>query len=97
MAATATKTYDQIQVSGIDADWTSPTYLNVVSVKFVPAAANDKVVIKNVTDAGPVFYQALSTDGEPRIEYFQGRRTKPMIDFSISVLTAGALVIFTIQ
>jgi hypothetical protein len=99
MAATETRTHDQIIISGIDAaDWTASAYLYVDSITFMAGAANDIMVMKERTDAGSiVFYAKSTTDGEPRIQYFEGARMKPMIDHSACTLNAGAQVVINLK
>ena len=97
MATVVTPSYKQIEVKTIDADWTSPVFLNIASIKFIPGAANDKVTILSGSDAGPLDFYSISLDGEPRVEYFDPpKRSKPCIDLSASTFSAGHKVIFNL-
>lgn len=86
-------------ISDIDSDFVytsiSSSRIRLASIKFIPGAAGDSVVIKETTDAGPIITKLQSLDGEARVDQSFQLNTKasPMLDFSESVVSAGSVVI----
>lgn len=85
-----------IEVNAIAADWDWGVSGNVKdkkvklsSITFVPGANNDKLVLKDGSDAGPVMMHALCLDLDEKIKYFHGSRKRPVVDFNLCVLSAG--------
>jgi hypothetical protein len=62
-------------------------------IMFVPGSANDKMVIKKKTAAGPIGFRALCLTTDEKIVYFHGARFPFIIDFSDCTLNAGHMVI----
>jgi len=62
--------------------WDSPAAytngLNVAAILFVPSAANDRLVVRDVAAGGNVIFNDISLDGGSRVLYI-GRRIKPYI------------------
>lgn len=92
MANTITTGNKVITLSAIDSDWTAGGAIVIKSITLVPGAANDVVVIKDSTDAGPVICQLTCPDIGDKTQHFD-KRMKPCLDFSASTLSSGAVVI----
>jgi len=98
MAAVEIRGKALVQVVAIDADWDFGETERIYSVVFTPGAANDELIIFDASVAGGLYgCSLLSTDGEPRIEYFGGSPWRPVIDFSACTLSANHRVKFVIQ
>lgn len=71
--------------------------MRVISIKFYGGAVSDRLVIKNRSDAGAVFFDRVVDDlNYPPIEYYFGIGLDPVIDFSACTLSAGHKVILTL-
>ena len=99
MATVETRGPKQLELSTIDADWTSSAYMDIAAIAFDPGAAGDVISLKEALDSGPDIVPKLySVDGSSLAQTFpNGLRTKPMIDFSECILSAGHKVIFTMM
>ena len=86
-----------IEISTIDSDWDGGKEMEIIAIVFVPGAADDVMVIKSRDDTGATIFYALSTDAEPRVEYYFGEKFYPYIDFTDCRLNAGAKVKITIK
>jgi len=97
--AANTVTYDNsvIEISAIDEDWDPGGTYKIISITFVPGAANDIMVIKKGSGTAATFFYALSTDGEPRVSYYFKEALNPFLDFGDCTLNAGAKVILVID
>lgn len=105
MAATAAYSpYVGVTLTSIDADWTWTTDvtedvhgdgIRVHSIMFYPGAASDKVAILEKDANGTHIFPLVEALGTqyPIIHYLGGDKVKPFIDFSASVLSAGATVV----
>lgn len=100
MALVNTESRGTIQIAGIAADWdwetqmsAYPSEVRLHSITFIPAQANDKVVVKDGSDAGAVIFRALCLNTDEKIKYFNGAVKHPYIDFSEGVHTAGSLIL----
>lgn len=110
MAATETPTVPNggfVTLSGIDADWIWTDYFTgnsapvisekgmiINSVKFVPGAANDVLVLKDQANTGAEICELISSTGETKIDSnFGDFHHKPYLDFADSTISNGALVI----
>ncbi len=82
-----------VMLSAIDSDWTSASEWALVSIQFNPGAANDILIMKATTDAGPQILYLESDDGLPRIKYFYDAVATPMLDYSASTISGGGTVI----
>jgi hypothetical protein len=99
--ATILKTGNFINVTSIAADVTheeifAKSYeVKVKSFEFVVGSANDKISIKNGSDASAVIAKIGSAAApEPAFKYFgDGQYMKVFIDFSECTLGAGHLLI----
>jgi hypothetical protein len=89
-------------ISAIDSDWswsstfTSAVYnagVQVLSVTFIPGAANDKAIFKWENNEGPNFIELESLDGEPRVEYFNNTKLKLYFDYDSSTISSGGRII----
>jgi hypothetical protein len=88
-----------LELTEIAADWDYsasrppnwPNLPRISSIHFDPAAANDKLVVKDGTEDGPrrCVLGPCDNANDQRIKYFHGARLSPFIDFSECVLTAG--------
>ncbi|MCW7076379.1 MAG: hypothetical protein OCU18_03695 [Candidatus Syntrophoarchaeum sp.] len=94
--ATELEARGTIEVNSIAADWdwaavmtSHPEAVRLASITFIPGAANDKLVVKEDSDAGPVIFRALCTDTDEKIKYFYGAKRSVYVDFSECVLSAG--------
>jgi hypothetical protein len=92
-----------VEVTDFDSDWfwssmfNHPLGMKIISIKFYPGAIDDKVIIKDGSDTGPIMCKLESSDGEPRYDMsFKGGYYKPVIDYGDSTFTAGSSVIFII-
>ena len=92
-----------ITVTNIAADYVLKTDIsrtaNIDAIKFFPGDVNDKLVIKEKSDAGPIITSLLSSDGEGRKDSDKsiGKSQSPIIDFSECTLSAGHIVTFVMR
>lgn len=96
--ATETNKDGQLTITEIAADWDFfvskpshwPNKPELISLIFIPGAANDKLVVKEGSAAGPIQYEMLcaSTD-DARVYYYFGERSHIYIDFSDCTLSAN--------
>ncbi len=99
MAATVKSDNLTHEISAIDADyvWTSlfTSGLDKTAgpridwIMFMPGQANDKMIIKHGSDAGPIGFRATCLTAEEKIVYFHGARFPFVIDQSECVLNTG--------
>ena len=101
MANTTKISGRQIMITGLDADWSIDNDLTgydagfkIISIVFVPSAANDVMVIKNskagtAADAD-MFRVKVTGDTDQRIEYYYGNVHFPFIDISDCTLGTAA-------
>lgn len=89
--------------AAIDSDWSYAADANdrglyIESIQFCPAAADDKCVIKEGSDAGPEIFNVLCVDAyDQKIKLFHGKKKHPVLDFSAGVYTAGAKVLIELS
>ena len=85
---------NQIQLTGIDADWDSGGYRPLQSIQFNPgSSATDVFIVKAETDAGPALMTVkgvLATDHF--IKYFNGVHCHVYIDYSACTFSTGHVV-----
>ena len=87
MAATEATKGIFTKISAIDADWDAGETIPIHSIEFIPGASDDELVVFEQSVAGGVECCRLkSTDGEPRIKYFDGNDVWPVIDFYPSIV-----------
>jgi hypothetical protein len=95
--ASNTETYsvksEVLTLSAIDSNWTDSAYKNVDSVVFYPGAASDIVYVRADSTSGPIVAPLQSTDGDPRIMYFFGKKIKLSILYSECTISAGGVVV----
>lgn len=92
-----------IHLTAIDSDWNFngnfPEHahdgLDVDWMLFSPAAATDKCVIMNRSDAGVRIFQ--SDRGERQLIYYNGKRIFPYLDFSAGTFNASAVLIIKLR
>lgn len=99
MAVTVVRDRLTIELSGIDADYVWSTLFTAGKdaevgpmidwILFIPGQANDKMVIKHKTDAGPTGFQATCLTADERYVYYHGARFPFVVDFSDCTLTAN--------
>lgn len=83
-----------VAVSAMDSDYALGGG-NVVSIEFFGGAVNDRLVIKNGSDSGPVLFDRIVSDLTfPPIKYFFNSWLTPVIDFSDCTLSAGHKIVF---
>lgn len=87
-----------IELTAINADWDYatqkpnhwPIHPRLMSMQFNPAAAGDKIYVREENEAGPVIFEVTADSADDqRIKYFHGTRGKPYVDYSECILTAG--------
>jgi hypothetical protein len=87
-----------IEITSIAADWDYdtirpagwPSKPRLLSINFVPGAADDTILIRVNDTTGPqCFYARCENVYDQRIEYYHGSRFRPFIDFSECTLSAG--------
>ena len=81
------------QLNTLDTDYTFTYHTWVDSIEFDPGAANEYIVLKVGSDSGERILKLLSSDGEPRIKYFDASRIQIMYDASESSVTSSAKII----
>lgn len=91
-----------ITVSNIDGDWSYAANTNnptdkFKAIKWFPGAGDDKLTVKETSDTGPTVTVLLSGDGEGRVDPKVGELSKPLIDFSECVISAGAKATFVLE
>jgi hypothetical protein len=86
-----------IEVSQMDSDYDVGAPVPVHSIKLIPGAADDIVVIKSFSVTGVEGCKLHSSDGEPRYELFNGIYWRPVIDYSECTLSAGHRIIITMD
>ena len=90
-----------VEVSSISGDWLFSSDItgnpSFKAVKFFPGDIDDVLVIKEGSETGPTFTKLASSDGEGRIDKDISDASKPFIDFSDSILSPGALVVFVLK
>ena len=90
-----------VEVSNISEDWLFSSAItgnpSVKAIKFFPGAAGDVLTIKDDNETGPVFCKLASSDGEERVDRNISDTSKPFIDFSDSILSTGAIVLFVLK
>lgn len=102
MANTVTRGGQFLTLSAIDTDfvWSDlwATIPPILSIQFVPAAATDKLVLREGSLTGPVFMsEDLPTAFEPTCQkVFMGHPIKVCMDVSDGSYNAGAMVIIHI-
>ena len=107
-ANTVTRTGNTCNVSAMDGNfvytdvgaWPSgyTKGVKVVSIQFIPGAANDFVIIREGSIAGGFITKLESTDGEPRIFIPASPTTyKPAIKYSENTLSSGHRIIINFQ
>jgi hypothetical protein len=104
MAATALERGGILELTVIDADWSYkashpdswPDRPKLLSIRFVPGAASDKLVVCQQDDGGPQIFNALCADTGSVIEYYHGTIRIPYIDLSLSTLSAGHRVVISL-
>jgi hypothetical protein len=97
MAATMIEEGGAIQLTAIDADWdykaskpaTWPILPKLLSIRFVPGATGDRLVVKHKSATGIERFNTVATDTESRVEYYHGTSFIPFVDFSDCTLSAG--------
>ena len=91
-----------LEVSGIAANWDYkaskptgwPAKPRLVSIKFVPGAANDKLVVREQEAGGPRIVSWLCENTyDQRVEYYHGTIQIPFVLFSECTLSSGHLMI----
>lgn len=92
-----------IEISSIDSDWdfedtfgVGASRLNIISIQFVPGAADDQCVIKDTSDTGPAFFDVTSYDTQYDLfKTFDSPNAgfKPYLDYSDGTYSTGAKVI----
>ncbi|MDY6910742.1 MAG: hypothetical protein SVM79_00045 [Chloroflexota bacterium] len=87
-----------IDLSGIDEDYDLGEYRKLTSIQFVPGAAADVLVVKDVDADGPRVLE-VEADGasDETIKYFYGDQVHVYIDHSECTLSAGHAVIIMAQ
>ena len=93
MANTVVSSAGFTAISAMDSDYDVGEVIPVHSIKFYPADISDLLVVFEGGPSGPEACRLLSSDGEPRIEYFDGNSWTPYIDFSACTLGVGHKVI----
>ena len=93
MANTVTTDGRCITLSAIDSDYDMAYQKRILSIQFVPGAADDVITILGGSATGPIRYYDISGDGEPRIKYFFGVYMQVFLDYSECTLSANSLVI----
>ncbi len=93
MANTVTEQGATIEISAIDSDYDAAEVMAIHSIKLYPGAADDLCRIFNAAVTSVEFCKLQSSDGDPRIEYFDGMRFNPVLDFSESTLSANSKVV----
>ena len=87
-----------IDLSSIDEDYDFGEYRKLTSIQFVPGAADDVLVVKDVDADGPrVLEIKADTDSDETIKYFYGDPVHTFIDYSACTLSAGHCVIIIAQ
>jgi len=89
-----------MEVTAIDADWDWGVKGNSVelapklcSITFIPGSANDVLVVKDGSDAGPIIFQTICLDAIERTQYYFGARKRIYIDHSDCTLSFGHKVL----
>jgi hypothetical protein len=83
------------QLNTLDTDYTLTIPMWIESIEFDPGAANEYVILKYRTDSGERIVKLHSTDGEPRVKYFDSRYVTIMYDVSESSTSSTAKIIIT--
>ena len=98
--ATTVKEGSSVEVNTIVGDWdwgvsgnTKDKDPKLASITFVPGSANDKLVVKDGSDAGPVIFSGLCLTVDEKVQYYHGARKRPLIDFNLCVFSAGHKVL----
>jgi hypothetical protein len=106
MANTTTRSGRIITITGLDANWNlatdMPDYstsgLSVRSIRFNPSAANDKMIIRESSSAGPLIFRVMaSAQTDDRIQYYYGQWMKPTITIDQCTLSAASSAYVTIE
>lgn len=82
-----------VEISAMDEDYNYGSDLRVQSIKFYPGAADDELVVFDKSTSGVEMCRLVSSDGEPRIEYFHGNIWHPYIDYSACTLSSNHKVV----
>ena len=84
---------DAITSGHLGAGW------KLVSIEFFGGALNDRLIVKNGSDTGPVLMDRYIVDDikYSTTKYFFGAKLNPLIDFSACTLSAGHKIIFTLD
>ena len=98
--ATEVKEGLSVEVNTIVADWdwgvsgsTLDKNPKLAAITFVPGAADDVLVVKDGSDAGPVIMMATCLTTDEKVQYFHGARKRPYVDFGDCTFTAGHKVL----
>lgn len=87
-----------IDLSSIDEDYDLGEYRKLTSIQFVPGAADDVLVVKDVDENGPwVMEVKADGDNDETIKYFNGDQVHVYIDYSECTLSSGHAVIIMAQ
>lgn len=69
-------------------------YVTLESIQFIPGATSDRMIIHGSAgiDGSPIFDSGPCADAyDTRLQYYKGRKAKPVIDISDCTLAAGTL------
>lgn len=108
MANTIVSDGDVIELTGIDSDWSwfdtltayaiSKVGVPIQSIQFVPGAAADQCVIKNLDASGPTIFDKTCADANDDKEMlYDGEVLKPFLDVSEGTFNAAAKVIIILK
>lgn len=96
LATTVVQSAGVIELTSIDADWSyTTTGVKVHSIIFIPAALDDRCLIRDGSATGPVFFdsnKSIDAYDAKRIAY-DGREFKPFLKYADGQYGASARVI----
>ena len=78
-----------VTIDTIDADWDWGVSGNdedvnprINSITFVPGDDNDILVVRDGSLTGPIMFYALCLNTDEKVQYYYGKRKRPVIKFS---------------
>lgn len=81
-----------VTVTAMDSDYDAGSYRQLQSIQFNPGSdGSDVLIVRDGSATGSIIFKSTDTSNAS-IEYYDGLRLQPYIDYSECTLTTGHLV-----
>lgn len=97
---TIRKSAGVIELTSVDSNWSyTETYVKIHSIMFIPAAADDRCIIRDGSATGPVFFDSNKAIDEydPKRIAYDGKKFKPYLVVSDGQYGSAARVIIILE